>query len=80
MLQPTMEALVDKDMRIVIMGATGHVTNSKVGGKNHRKTTVNMRGFVGESINPDLEMDIPVPYTCGNNKEIEAEQKDVQVN
>jgi hypothetical protein len=69
-LQPTMEALVDKDMWIADTGATSHVTNSKVGGKIHRKTTVKMRGFVGESINPDLEMDIPVRYTCGNGEEI----------
>jgi hypothetical protein len=39
-IQPTMEALVDKDMWIADMGATIHVTNSKVGGENHRKTTV----------------------------------------
>jgi hypothetical protein len=79
-LQPTMEALVDKDMWIADTGATSHVTNSKVRGKNHRKTTVKTRGFDRESINPDLEMDIPVTYTCGNGKEIEAELKDVQVN
>jgi hypothetical protein len=79
-LQPTMEALVDKDMWIADTGATSHVTNSKVGGKNHRKTTVKMRGFVWESINPDLEMDIPVTYTCGSGKEIKAELKDMQVN
>jgi hypothetical protein len=79
-LQPTMEALVDKDMWIADMGAMSHVTNSKVGGKTHCKTTVETRGFVGESLNPDLEMDIPVTYTCGNGKEIEAELKDVQVN
>ncbi len=79
-LQPTMDALVDKDMWIADTGATSHVTNSKVGGKNHRKTTVKTRGFVGVSINPDLEMDIPVTYTCGKGKEIEAELKDVQVN
>ncbi len=80
MLQPTMEGLVDKDAWIVDTGAMSHVTNSKVGGKNHCNTTVKTRGFVGESINPDLEMDIPVTYTCGNGKEIEAELKDVQVN
>jgi hypothetical protein len=81
MLQPTMEALVYKDMWIVDTGATSHVTNSKVRGKNHCKTTVKARGFVGESINLDHEVDIPVMYTCGNGKEIEAElKKDVQVN
>jgi hypothetical protein len=80
MLQPTMEALVDKDMWITDTGATSHVINSKVGGKNHRKTTVKTRGFVGESINPDLEVNILVRYTCGNGKEIKAELKDVQVN
>ncbi len=30
-----------------------------------------------ESINPDLEMDIPVKYTCNDGNEIEAELKDV---
>jgi hypothetical protein len=79
-LQPTMEALVDKDICIANTGAMSHVTNSKFGGKNHCKTTIKMRGFVGESINQDLEMDIPVTYTCGNGKEIKAELKDVQVN
>jgi hypothetical protein len=72
-LQPTMEALVDKNMWIADTGATSHVTNSKVGGKNHCNPTVKTRGFVGESINPDLEMDIPVTYMCENGDEIEAE-------
>jgi hypothetical protein len=75
-----MEALVDKDMWIMDTGATSHVTNSKVKGKNQCKTTVKTRGFVVESINPDLEMDILVTYTCGNGKEIKAELKDMQVN
>jgi hypothetical protein len=80
MLQPTMEALINKDMWNADTGATSHITNSKVGGKNHRNTAVKTRGFVGESINPDLEMDIPVKYMCNNGDEIEAELKDVQVN
>jgi hypothetical protein len=80
MLQPNMEALVDKDMWIMDTGATSHVTNSKVRGKHHRKTTVKTRGFVGESINPDLDMDILVTYICVNGKENEAELKDMQVN
>ncbi len=79
-LQPTMEALVDKNMWIADTGATSHVTNSKVGGKNHCNLTVKTREFVGESINPDLEMDIPVTYMCENGDEIEAELQDVQVN
>jgi hypothetical protein len=44
-LQPTMEAHVDKDMWIVDTGASSHVTNSKVGGKDHLKTTVK-RGYL----------------------------------
>jgi hypothetical protein len=60
MLHPTMETLVDKDMWITDTGATSHVTYSRIGGMNNCNTTVKTRGFVGESINPDLEMDILV--------------------
>jgi hypothetical protein len=67
-------------MWIADTGATSHVKKSKVGGKNHRNLTVKMRGFVGESINPNLEMDISVTYMCENGDEIEAELQDVQVN
>jgi hypothetical protein len=80
MIHPTMETLVDKHMWIAVTGATSHITYSRIGGVNHRNTTVKTRGFVGESINQDLEMDIPVTYICDNSKEIEAELKDVQVN
>jgi hypothetical protein len=80
MLHPTMETLVDKDMWIADTGAKRHVTYSRIGGVNNCNMTVKMRGFVGESINPDLEMDIPVTYMCDNGKEIEAKLKDVQVN
>jgi hypothetical protein len=79
-LQPTMEALVDKNIWIADTGATSHVTNSKVKGKNHCNPTVKIKGFVGESINSDLEIDIPVTYMCENGDEIEAELQDIQVN
>jgi hypothetical protein len=61
-------------------GTTSHITYSRIRGVNHCNTMVETRGFVGESINPDLEMDIPVTYMCDDGKEIEAELKDVQVN
>ncbi len=57
-----------------------HLTNSRIGGMNHCNMMVETRRFVGESINPDVEMDIPVTYICDNSKEIDAELKDVQVN
>jgi hypothetical protein len=78
-IHPTMETLVDKDMWIVDTGATSHITYSRIGGVDHCNTMEKTRGFVGESINPDLEMDIPVMYICDNGKEIKAELK-VQVN
>jgi hypothetical protein len=65
-----METLVDKDMWIVDTRATSYITNSKIGVENHRNTTVKTRGFVWESINPDLEMDIPVTYMCEDDKEL----------
>jgi hypothetical protein len=80
MLHPKMETLVDKDMWIADTGATSHVTHTRIGGVNHRNMMVKTRGFVGESIYPDLEMDIPVTYMCDFGKEIKAELKDVQVN
>jgi hypothetical protein len=80
MLHPTIETLVDKDMWNAGTGATSHVTYSRIGGLNHCNTMVKMRGFVGESNTPDLEMDILVTYMCDDGKEIEAELKDVQVN
>ncbi len=39
-LQPTVEALVDKDARIADGGATSHITNSSIGGANHHNMTV----------------------------------------
>jgi hypothetical protein len=60
--------------------ATSHVTKHKIGGINHRGTIVKTRGFVRESINPDLEMDIPVKYIRKDGLEINPELKDVQVN
>jgi hypothetical protein len=80
MIHPIIKTLVDKDMWIMDTGATRHITYSRIGGMSHRNTTVKMRGFVGESINPDLEMDISVMYTCDDGKEIKAELKDDQVN
>ncbi len=77
MLHPTMLTLVDKDMWIADTGATSHVTYSRIGGMNHRNKLVKTRGFVGESINPDLKMDILVTYMCDDGKKIEAELKDV---
>jgi hypothetical protein len=80
MIHPIMETLVDKDMWIEDTGATSHITYSRIGGVNHGNTMVKTREFVGESINPDLEMDIPVMYICDSSKEIKAELKYVQVN
>jgi hypothetical protein len=80
MINPTMETLVDKNMWIADTGATSHITYSRIRGVNHCNRTVKTRGFVGESINPGLEMDILVTYICDNGKEIKAELKDVQVN
>ncbi len=47
---------------------------------NRHNTRVKIRGLFGESINPDLEMVIPVTYMCDDGKKIKAELKDVQVN
>jgi hypothetical protein len=66
---------VDRDTK-----ATSHVTKRKIGGINHRGTTVKTRGFVGELINPELEMDISVKYIGKDGLEIIAELKDAQVN
>ncbi len=35
----------------------------------HRQTSVRTRGFAGETIKPDCEMDIPVTYTDKNGTE-----------
>jgi hypothetical protein len=51
-------------------GATSHVTKHKIGGINHRGTTVKTRGFIRESINPELEMDILVKYIGKDGLEI----------
>ncbi len=61
-------------------GTTSHITKHKIGGINHRGTTVNTRGFVRELINPELEMDILVKYIGKDGLEIKAELKDMQVN
>ncbi len=55
MLQSTVEALVDKEVWIADIGATRHVTNSRIGGVNHHNVTVKPRRFIGESISLDLK-------------------------
>jgi hypothetical protein len=50
-------------------GATSHVTKHKEGGQKHRQTSVCTRGFAGETIQPDYEMDIPVTYIDKNGTE-----------
>ncbi len=78
MLQPTVEALVDKNVWIAHTGATSHLKNSRIGGVNHCNMTVKTRGFIGESINPDLKRNIPVMYIGDDGNQIDVELKDVQ--
>ena len=59
-VQLTLQALESENVWSADTGATSHVTKHKIGGINHRGTTVKTRGFVEELINLELEMDIPV--------------------
>jgi hypothetical protein len=61
-VQLTLHALESENMWMADTGATSHLTKHKIGGMNHRGTTVKTRRFNGESINPELEMDILVKY------------------
>jgi hypothetical protein len=79
-VQLTLQALESENVWITDTGATSHITKHKIGGINHRGTTVTTRGFIGESIIPELEMDIPIKYIGKDGLEIKAELKDVQVN
>jgi hypothetical protein len=79
-VQLKLQALESENMRIADTGATSHVIKHKIGGINHRGTTVKIRGFIGELINMELEMDILVKYIGKDGLEINAEFKDVQVN
>ncbi len=45
------------------------MTKHKEGGQKHRQTSVRTRGFAGETIQPDCEMDIPVTYINKNGTE-----------
>jgi hypothetical protein len=76
----THQALESENVWILDTGATSHITKHKIGGFDHCGMTVKTRGFVGESINPELEMDILVKYIRKNGLEIKAELKEVQVN
>ncbi len=61
--------------------ATSHITKHKIGVINHCGTTVKTKGICLQvSINPELEIDIPVNYIGKDGLEIKAELKDVQVN
>jgi hypothetical protein len=79
-VQLTLQTLESENVWIADTRVTSHVTKHKIGGINHRGTTVKTRGFVGESINPELEMDIPVKYIGKDGLEVKAELKDMQVN
>jgi hypothetical protein len=78
--QLTLQTLESENVWIGDTGATSHVTKHKIGGINHCGTTVKTRGFVRESINTELEMDILVKYIGKDGLEINAELKDMQVN
>jgi hypothetical protein len=43
-------------------GATSHLSKHAGGRQRHCQTSVRTRGFAGEAIKPDCEMDIPVTY------------------
>ena len=60
--------------------ATSHVTKHNIGGIDHCGTTVKTRGFIGELINPELEMDFPVNYIGKDGLEIKSELKGMQFN
>ncbi len=61
--------LESPDIWIADTGATSHVTKHTEGGRKHRQTNVWTHGFVGETIQPDCEMDIPVTYVDVNGTE-----------
>jgi hypothetical protein len=61
--------LESQDIWIVDTGAISHVTKPIEGGMKHCQTTVQIRGFAGETIEPDCKMDIPVTYSDKNRTE-----------
>jgi hypothetical protein len=78
--QLTLQALESENLWIADTRARCHVTKHKIGGINHLGTTVKSRGFLGELMNPELEIDILVKYIGKNGLKINVELKDVQVN
>jgi hypothetical protein len=73
--------LESRDIWISATGATSHVTKHTEGGRKHRQTNVRTRGFAGETIQPDAEMDIPVNYVDVNETEkFDLMLGDVQTN
>jgi hypothetical protein len=61
--------LESQDIWIADTEATSHVTKHTEGGRKHLQTNVRTRGFAGETIQPDCEMDIPVTYVDVNGTE-----------
>ncbi len=62
-------------------GATSHVTNHAEGGTKYCQTSVQTRGFAGETIQPDCKKDIPFTYSDKNEAEkFEVVCGDVQTN
>ncbi len=73
--------LDSQDIWIADTGATCHVTKHKEGGQKHYQTSVPIRGFAGETIQPDCKMDIPVTYFDKNGtKKFDVILGDIQTN
>jgi hypothetical protein len=73
--------LESQDIWIADTGATSHVTKHAGGRRKHCQTSVRTRGFAGETIKPDCEMDILVTYCDKEGTEkFDVVYGDVQMN
>jgi hypothetical protein len=67
-LRPTIQALNSPNMWISENGATKHSTKHRQGGINSRPSTSRMRGVYGQSVKPNVEVDLPGFYFDKNGE------------
>jgi hypothetical protein len=68
-IRPTLQALSSPNMWIGNTGATKHPTKHRQGGINSQPLTSRTRGIHGQSMKPDVEVDLPGIYCDKNGKE-----------
>ncbi len=68
-IRPTVQTLRSPNIWIGDTGATKHSTKHRQGGINSQPLTNRLRGIYGQSVKPNVEVDLPGIYCNKNGKE-----------